>query len=152
MQTSAMDYLQDDHRRLDRLMTTCRELMEQGDAAEAGRRFEEFRRGLIRHIKIEEGILFPAFEKATGSARRDGPTGVMRVEHEEILRLLGLIREVFEAEDPPAGEFESLRSQLVTRLAEHNLKEERIIYPGVDREVPPDTLVPLVRSMREFPE
>jgi len=147
---SAMEYLQTDHRRLDGLMDRCRSLAREGDMKGASPVFEEFREGLVRHIKIEEGLLFPEFEKATGLAKEGGPTGVMRHEHEEILRLLGLIRELFGSADPSSTEFESLRSALVALLHEHNMKEERILYPMTDRMVPPDQLRDLVNKMRAF--
>ncbi len=80
---SAMEYLQADHRRLDGLMGECQAKAQAGDMAGAGALFETFRNGLVRHIKIEEGLLFPEFERATGLAKAGGPTGVMRHEHEE---------------------------------------------------------------------
>lgn len=152
MVPSAMDYLRDDHRRLERLMAVCGDSMHRGEVHEAARRFEEYRRGLMRHIKIEEGIVFPAYEEATGLPRLGGPTGVMHQEHEEILRLLGLLHEIFESAQPSVDEFDSLRSNLIHRLTDHNGKEERVLYPGVDREVAAHRLPALVRAMREFPE
>lgn len=147
---SAMEYLQADHRRLDGIMTDCTSKAESGDMAGAAAAFSRFREGLTRHIKIEEGLLFPEFEKATGLERASGPTGVMRSEHEEILRLLGLIRELFDGAEPDATEFSDLRSALVALLHEHNVKEERILYPMTDQMVAPDRLKDLVDKMRRF--
>ena len=147
---SAMDYLQADHRRLDGLMGVCKEMAEAGDMKGAATAFAEFRNGLMRHIKIEEGLLFPEFEAATGLVRAGGPTGVMRHEHAEILRLLGLAKEILESERPAPDEFERLRASLVALLREHNMKEERILYPMTDRMVPPPQLRDLCRKMRDF--
>lgn len=147
---TAMGYLQADHRRLDGLMQSCRTKAEAGEMAGAAELFAQFRDGLMRHIKIEEGLLFPEFEAATGLSRGDGPTGVMRYEHAEIIRLLDLIKDLFASEGPSAGEFESLRGALVALLSEHNGKEERILYPMTDRMVPPDRLSDLVSKMKRF--
>ena len=147
---SAMDYLQADHRRLDGLMGECQAKARAGEMGTAGEVFARFRDGLVRHIKIEEGLLFPVFEKATGLPKTGGPTGVMRQEHEEILRLLGLLRELFGSADPAPAEFESLQSTLVALLHEHNLKEERILYPMTDSQVPPEQLRDLVAKMKAF--
>jgi iron-sulfur cluster repair protein YtfE (RIC family) len=147
---STMDYLQADHRRLDALMGGCEAMFEAGDVNGARAAFSEFREGLTRHIKIEEGLLFPEFEAASGLSREGGPTGVMRYEHAEILRLLDIIRELFDALQPVADEFERLRSSLVALLHEHNMKEERILYPMTDRMVPPQQLRELCRKIREF--
>ncbi|HET6372674.1 MAG TPA: hemerythrin domain-containing protein [Candidatus Polarisedimenticolia bacterium] len=147
---SAMEYLSADHRRLDGLMGSCKAMAEAGDLKGAGRVFAEFRLGLMRHIKIEEGLLFPEFETASGLSREGGPTGVMRHEHAEIIRLLGLVQDLFDLERPAADEFERLRASLVALLHEHNMKEERILYPMTDRMVSPPQLKELCRQMREF--
>jgi len=147
---SAMEYLQADHRRLDGLMGGCRTLVASGDLAGARAAFTEFRQGLLRHIKIEEGLLFPEFEAASGMGPDGGPTGVMRYEHAEIIRLLDVIRDLLDGAEPAPGEFESVRSSLVALLHEHNLKEERILYPMTDRLVPPPALSELCRKMRDF--
>ena len=149
MQT-VTEYLMQDHRRLDGLMGSCRDRVQAQDMKQAGEIFAEFRAGLMRHIKIEEGLLFPEFETATGLARDSGPTGVMRYEHAEIIRLLDLIKELFDGAAPSASEFESLRSAVVALLQEHNGKEERILYPMTDRMVPPDALRDLVSKMKAF--
>jgi hemerythrin-like domain-containing protein len=147
---SASAYLQADHRRLDDLMNKAREAAQAQRAAEAAASFLEFREGLMRHIKIEEGLLFPEFEAATGMPRQGGPTGVMRLEHEEIIRLLGEIRALFDAPAPDLHAFESLRGALVALLREHNDKEERVLYPMTDRMVAPARLQELVTKMRAF--
>ena len=147
---TVMDYLMTDHRRLDGLMETCRDLAVAGNMKGAGSKFIEFRKGLMRHIKIEEGLLFPEFESATGLDKSSGPTGVMRHEHAEIIRLLDLIQDVFESAQPASSEFESLRSAVVALLHEHNDKEERILYPMTDRMVPGPRLRELVGKMKDF--
>ena len=144
------DYLMNDHRRLDGLMQSCRGLVEAGDMKGASATYAGFHQGLKRHIKIEEGILFPEFETATGLARNSGPTGVMLHEHAEIVRLLDLIKDLLEGAAPAPAEFESLRSALVALLHEHNGKEERILYPMTDRMVPPAALNELVAKMKAF--
>ena len=73
---TVMEYLMTDHRRLDGIMETCRDLAAAGNMSAAASKFGEFRKGLMRHIKIEEGLLFPEFEMATGLDRSSGPTGV----------------------------------------------------------------------------
>lgn len=149
-ESSVREYLSSDHRRLDGLMESCRDLVEKGEMEGAGRAFAEFRSGLMRHIKIEEGLVFPVFESATGLTRSSGPTAVMRQEHEEIIRLLGLIVELFDSASPTPAEFSSLRSALVGLLRQHNDKEERILYPMTDRTASPDVLRDLIEKMKAF--
>jgi iron-sulfur cluster repair protein YtfE (RIC family) len=143
-------YLQADHRRLDGLIEACRATLAAGDSGAAAGLFGEFRAGLLRHIKIEEEMVFPEFEAATGLDPTHGPTGVMRYEHEEITRMLELIRELLSAPEPGVPEFERLRDRLTSLLHEHNAKEERILYPMTDRMVQAERLRGLVERMRSF--
>ena len=147
---TATSYLQADHRRLDGLMQDCRARAGAREMEAAGRLFEEFRTGLMRHIKIEEGLVFPEFERATGIGRSQGPTGVMRFEHEEIIRLLGLMRDLFTWPKPDHDEFERLHGTLMALLHEHNGKEERILYPMTDQMLPPDRHRALMADIRDF--
>lgn len=77
------ELLMTDHARLDAILTEAGHLVIAGRFDEAGERFGEFTCGLRRHIAMEEGVLFPVFEAATGS-RTGGPTEVMRQEHAAI--------------------------------------------------------------------
>lgn len=147
---SVMEYLQADHRRLDGIMGSCKQMAEGGNIEGARAAFSEFQQGLLRHIRIEEEMLFPEFEAATGLPKEGGPTGVMRYEHVEIQRLLGLILDVFQGAQPSVAEFERLRSALVALLHEHNMKEERILYPMTDQMVAPARRLEMCRQMKEY--
>lgn len=123
------DYLQGDHRRLDAIVPEVQKWVAEGNFQEAGERFAEFERGLSRHIDIEEKILFPFFEHATGMT--GGPTLVMRVEHIDIRRRMAELIAALKAADAALVEA-SIRG-LTEALSAHNLKEERILYPMTDR-------------------
>ena len=144
---TVMEYLSSDHQRLDGLMTAAGDRAKAGDMNAAAAGFGEFMRGLLRHIRIEEELLFPAFEGATGLSQ-GGPTSVMKLEHAEIQRLLGSIRDLFDSGDPQPAEFESLRSALVALLHEHNLKEERVLYPATDQTLDEGGRDALVRQIQ----
>jgi uncharacterized protein (DUF2249 family)/hemerythrin-like domain-containing protein len=141
------EFLGWDHDRLDGLMETVRGLVASGTMGEAARRFAEFRTGLLRHIRLEEEVLFPAFERATGLSE-SGPTTVMRAEHAEIKGILDRISEGFAASGMTASRFESLRDSLVAVLGGHNEKEEQILYPMTDRSLPPSARKELVDRMQ----
>jgi iron-sulfur cluster repair protein YtfE (RIC family) len=118
-----------DHRRLDAIFAAAKQSLHAGNMRAGIARFSEFRDGLERHIVAEETVLFPLFETITGSA--DGPTRVMRLEHEEIRRLLVEIASKLERN---GGEgLMTPLAALTARIYAHNGKEERILYPWVDR-------------------
>lgn len=127
---SVTEYLEGDHRRLDAMIPEVRRLMAAGSFQEAGARFADFMSGLGRHIDLEEQILFPAFEQLTGMTA-GGPTFVMRNEHVEIRRFMDAVAAALRAADA-AGAGESIEG-LTETLGAHNMKEERVLYPMIDR-------------------
>jgi iron-sulfur cluster repair protein YtfE (RIC family) len=119
-----------DHRRLDAILAEAKRFLAAGDLGRAAAKFAEFREGLERHIAVEEELLFPAFERLTDGGG-GGPTHVMRVEHAELRRLMAeiaatLVRGGREGPTTPLA-------ALTARIYAHNGKEERILYPAMDR-------------------
>jgi hemerythrin-like domain-containing protein len=122
-------YLSWDHDRLDAILRSVRARVEAGDWDAARREYVPFADGLDRHIRLEEGILFPIFEERTGMTA--GPTAVMRVEHCEIRGALETMREGLGRSDPRL--FENGLAHLFDVLPDHNVKEEQVLYPTTDR-------------------
>jgi regulator of cell morphogenesis and NO signaling len=144
---TVLEFLGWDHDRLDSLLASVRGLLSSAKAEEAAGRFMEFRTGLLRHIRLEEEVLFPAFERITGQTGA-GPTTVMRMEHSEIKKILDRMSEGFAASGMTAPRFESLRNDLVAVLGVHNEKEEQILYPMTDRGLPPGARTDLVDRLQ----
>lgn len=141
------EYLAWDHDRLDALLAGARTALQAGDTAGARGAFGEFRTGLLRHIQMEEAVLFPAFERATGMGE-GGPTAVMRMEHRRIEGVLEEMRGLFAGPAPGIAAFETLRAALLGVLEEHNLKEEHVVYPMTDRSHPVAQIGVLIREMQ----
>ena len=112
-------------------------LFEQFRAAKTGDRgtvlaaYREFKTRLERHIGWEEDILFPLFERLTGLTD-NGPTAVMRGEHGQIKGFLAAIDATL---DHGEMNTDADESALLDVLAAHNLKEEHVLYPMIDRQV-----------------
>ena len=98
------ELLSRDHDRLDALLTGCLD----GDIVDE-EKFAEFRRGLLRHIGIEEKVLFPELR------RRNGYTAVEEQLHRDHAALAALL-----VPPPARAEIEQIR----TILTEHNPLEE----------------------------
>lgn len=118
-----------DHDRLDALEQRTFELVAAQDLAGACAAWAEFVFGLKRHIRFEEELLFPAFERACGVPPERGPTAVMRLEHRDIEALIDAIGEALE----DGFGAPSLRASLHDVLGQHNEKEEHVLYPATDR-------------------
>lgn len=127
--TSVSAFMSEDHDRLDRVFRDFGSAIERDTAVGA---FTEFDSGLRRHIDWEERILFPEFDRRTGLAE-SGPTTVMRLEHERIDALLRLIAD--RVDEDSIGGFRAAVDELRELLTAHNLKEEMILYPWIDREL-----------------
>ena len=122
-----------DHDRLDALEVAAMEAWGAGETRAAARLHLRFVFGLLRHIRFEESVLFPEFERVSGMPDH-GPTEVMRVEHRAIEALLEDLRKAVASGVPPA---EPTRADLRALLHEHNVKEENVLYPMLDRALDP---------------
>jgi iron-sulfur cluster repair protein YtfE (RIC family) len=125
-------YFQDDHTRLEAIYHEF-QAVKHTDAARATACFAEFKAGLERHIVWEEEMLFPGFESRTGM-RDAGPTAVMRMEHTRIKNYLRDIAQKLARHDVATDAEEAGLQQT---LADHNWKEEQILYPAIDDMLPP---------------
>ncbi len=101
-----------------------------GDTRNAARLHLRFVFGLLRHIRFEESVLFPEFERVSGTTADRGPTAVMRVEHRTIEAVLADMRDAAARGVRPAG---PTSADLRTLLHLHNVKEESVLYPMLDR-------------------
>ena len=100
-----------------------------GDWARCGSALAGFALELRAHLAAEEAVLFPAFEAASGM--KNGPTQMMRIEHEQMRELLGQLEAGLAAQD--AEGFDGAAETLLILMQQHNMKEENILYPMCDR-------------------
>lgn len=121
-----------DHRHEDRLFAAATQAAEQVDWFACHQQFNAFLRALKRHMKIEEEVLFPAFEQATGMS--SGPTWVMRQEHQQMLAMLDEIAAAIAAHN--AENFRALAQSFEGLMAAHSAKEEHVLYPLCDEALP----------------
>ena len=78
-----------------------------------------------RHFLMEETVLFPTFEDISGM--RQGPTQVMRMEHQQIRNLLARMSDAVTRMD--RDEILEVGETLLILMQQHNMKEEGILYP-----------------------
>jgi iron-sulfur cluster repair protein YtfE (RIC family) len=137
-------YLAWDHDRLDDLLGDAAAAVADDEHERAGELVRELRARLTRHIELEELVLFPVFEQRTGMT--SGPTRVMRLEHVRIKEQLAAMDEAL-ARGALDG-FRRAYDALGELLPAHNVKEERILYPAIDRLLGPDERREMVERMR----
>lgn len=121
--------LMGEHRDCDELFASAESHAADGDAPAAQAAWREFRQALERHIALEEETLFPELEEATGMS--DGPTAVMRMEHEQMLAQMERMHSALE--DGDLDGFLDLGETLNILIQQHNMKEEQMLYPMCDQ-------------------
>lgn len=134
-----------DHDRLDAMESAAFAARAAGDLRRAERLLAPFVVGLSRHIRFEEEVLFPVFEQRLGFPPEAGPSGVMRYEHRQIEVLLARMAEEI---GRPGAAAEETRARLHAVLGEHNMKEERIVYPHTDGALGPEAADALVARIQ----
>jgi hemerythrin-like domain-containing protein len=118
-----------DHRSCDGLFAQAENAAGRHDWSACLRQFDLFLEAMIRHFRVEEENLFPAFERASGSA--SGPTAMMRMEHENMRELLRDMGEAIRSRG--SDDYLGLSETLLLYMQQHNIKEENILYPAADR-------------------
>jgi len=139
------NYMKNEHRECDTLFAGAEEAIALNEWSVANERFLEFANETLKHFKEEEEVLFPAFEAQTGSA--EGPTMVMRHEHEQVKGLIGKMAESLENEDRDACL--SLAESMMILLQQHNMKEEQMLYAMCDRVLPSDVKEQTLSRIKE---
>jgi hemerythrin-like domain-containing protein len=122
-------YMTSDHHR-------CDELFSQAEAAASGQDWgtiaadlQSFLDSMHHHFKMEEDVLFPAFEQSTGMSM--GPTQVMRMEHVQMRELFDAMADAVKQQD--RDEFLGQAETLLVMMQQHNMKEEQMLYRMADQ-------------------
>ena len=143
--TSINDFMTGEHRRCDEMLTNAEQAVDKQDWGKANSLTEEFMASMERHFLQEEQVLFPAFEERSGNA--DGPTQVMREEHQQMRNLLYQLQWSLESES--GEEYLDASETLLVMMQQHNMKEEGILYPMTDELLGPEAeqLIATIQEM-----
>ncbi len=122
------EHLKADHRRCDGFFVEVEQLVADGNWQEAETSFKIFHQAMEHHFTMEEEVLFPDFEEASGNST--GPSKVMRMEHQQMRELLADMIQAADEKDSDA--FLGTAETLLILMQQHNAKEEQILYPMCD--------------------
>lgn len=123
---SITGFFENDHREIDAILDD----LSYEDALKDLALFEEFDRRLERHIRWEEDLLFPAIVSINPMIAQ-GPVRIMKMEHEAIRHSKAKARDAFKKGD--LAESREHCEAVKEMLAQHNMKEEGILYPACDQ-------------------
>ncbi len=132
--------LEREHREIDAAIQTFIERL--GSGRLRPELLTEALEALRRHIYLEEVFLFPPIRKA-GLVM---PIFVMMREHGQLWHTMDELTDLLAG----GNDTQRLRDaceQLLDQLHQHNSKEEPVIYPNANTDLPPHTSVELARFM-----
>jgi len=141
--TSIPEFMTTKHRECDEFFIAAENAVSDNNWSLAKQAFTQFSEELELHLQAEENILFPEFEQATGITQ--GPTQVMRGEHQQMRALVAELLQALtsESKDSYIGASETL----MVLMQQHNMKEEMMLYPMTQQRVPePDALLASVEE------
>ncbi len=118
-----------DHHRCDQYFAAAESAVDSGDWQQAGTAHQQFIGAMQQHFAMEEELLFPAFEQASGNPA--GPTTVMRHEHEQMRALFTEMDQALAQQD--SDSYLGASETLLILMQQHNAKEEQILYPMSER-------------------
>ncbi len=130
--SSIPEYMTTKHRECDDIFSDAESAVAKGDWATAETSFAAFAKELEVHLQMEENMLFPQFEQATGITA--GPTQVMRGEHEQMRALVAQLNQTMASQNK--DEFLGLSETLMVLMQQHNMKEEMMLYPMSQQQIP----------------
>lgn len=138
---SAGQRLERDHHRIDEGFARFAESLSLSGPGVDREAFDGAALALRHHIYIEEAHHFPVV-RASGLM---GPILVMLREHGEIWDLLDRIATALDHGDD--AEAKAVWLQLADVLEQHNVKEEKIVYPAGDEKLPPEVAATIVDAL-----
>ena len=127
---SISDVMTADHKLCDDLYVNAELYVSKNDWDQANNTARKFINCLLFHFQHEEETLFPEFERISGM--RHGPTEMMRHEHDQMRSLIVELEKSLESKNQER--YLGLSETLLIYMQQHNMKEEQILYPMIEKE------------------
>ncbi|MFY9142922.1 hemerythrin domain-containing protein [Sulfuricurvum sp.] len=140
-----LEFMRDDHRACDHLYTEAENALADKQTQKAKELFDAFYHATNHHFDMEERELFITFEKRTGMM--GGPTQMMRYEHQQLRSLLESMR--LALGENRANDFFGIGESMMIMLQQHNMKEEQMLYPMIDRTLAGDAEL-MIQTLQEM--
>ncbi|PLY07010.1 MAG: hemerythrin HHE cation-binding protein [Arcobacter sp.] len=145
MSNTVSSFLTQDHRDCDDRFAALENSVASENWIEVEKVFASFFSDMQHHFDMEEKVMFPAFESKTGMT--GGPTQMMRMEHQQMLQILGQMKCDIEKKDKE--HFFGLSETLMMLMQQHNMKEEQMLYRMADQHLGADTSL-VISQMKEL--
>lgn len=142
-----LEFMRDDHRACDHLYSEAENALADKKVDEAKTLFDAFYRATNHHFDMEERELFITFEKRTGMM--GGPTQMMRYEHQQLRsQMESMLSALTQGRH---DDFFGIGESFMIMLQQHNMKEEQMLYPMIDRALEGDAEI-MIQTLKEMPQ
>ena len=136
-------FLTQDHRACDENFANMENEVAAENWEEANLKLIKFSNDLLHHFDMEEKVMFPVFEDKTGMTQ--GPTAMMRMEHEQMRGLLEDLKTDVSATNK--NHFFGVSESLMMLMQQHNMKEEQMLYAMADNHLS-DVVSDVIENMK----
>lgn len=127
--TGLAAFFEQDHRDCDARWTDVEELLDTADTDSARGAWQKYDAGMRRHLAMEEDVLFKSFD-AMSEVSGAGTTAVLRMEHQQIRKLLDQIGSAIASGDAESAL--NIGDTLLILTEQHNAREEATLYPAAE--------------------
>jgi len=142
--TSITSFMTDDHRACDDVFVDFENMIADQNWETLKNSWAVFSNKLLHHFEMEETVLFPAFESATGMT--NGPTAVMRSEHQQMRNLCLEIEQAVTSQNE--DQCQGIADTLMIMIQQHNMKEEQMLYPMTDQHTNAADVIAAMKSVK----
>jgi len=143
--TNITAFMTNDHRDCDENFVYFENMIAEQNWSELKASWDIFSKKLNHHFEMEETVLFPAFESATGMT--SGPTSVMRSEHQQMRTLMLEIEQAMASQDK--SQCQGVAETLMLMIQQHNMKEEQMLYPMTDQRTNAAEVIAAMQSVEQ---
>lgn len=141
------EFMAGDHRFCDTFYAQAQSAVARGQWELAQQAYARFVALVLQHFCAEEHVLFPAFEETMGMTQ--GPTVVMRQEHQQMRALMQAALDGLKAQD--ADEYSGHAETQFMLMQQHNAKEENVLYPLCDQRLGTGSTAVLAQLQARIP-
>jgi hemerythrin-like domain-containing protein len=132
--STIVEFMTKEHGKCDQYFAKAEQSVDRMKWEDAESELRAYLEAMTRHFHIEEEILFRKFEQVNGAGM--GPTRVMRMEHDQMRKLFDSMSDLLANKDKDG--FLGSSETLLILMQQHNMKEEQMLYPMIDRIVAPE--------------
>lgn len=132
-----------DHRDCDEQFAQLENIVDQSNFEEAKAMFETFHTHMLKHLDMEEQVIFPQYQNCEGG--HCDPTPVMINEHNQMRSIFTQMKDALDANDKE--KFLGQSETLLFTMQQHNMKEEQMMYNLADQALNSEDIINQMKAL-----